>query len=327
MRASVSGFDVKAHLGMSPIAWWNDDLQSLSEDISLSAALAQIFETGYSGVEMGRRFPSRADELGDVLRAHGLHLCGGWYSGTMLEGDLPREKDRIAPMIELFKALDAPCIVYGETADTVQGDQGRPLGSRRTIDDRDMPRYGAHMTQLAQWCAEQNMPLSFHHHMGTAIESEGDVDRLMATSGEALGLLLDTGHLCMAGGDIAALIDRHGSRISHVHVKDVRRSVLRGMDLRATSFLDAVVRGAFTVPGDGDIDFADCARRLADSGYEGWFVVEAEQDPKRFPPKTMARIASAHMVPCLTDAGYTVSARAESMPKRSAPFHPNPAET
>ena len=142
--------------------------------------------------------------------------------------------------------------------------------------------------------------------MATAIETENDVDRLMNFTGEAAGLLFDTGHITFAGGDALAMAKRHGKRINHVHAKDIRKAVLAGIDFQRQSFLDAVLLGVFTVPGDGMIDFKAVAALLAEIGYEGWVVVEAEQDPKKANPLKYAKIGHEALSEALTQAGYTI---------------------
>jgi inosose dehydratase len=151
------------------------------------------------------------------------------------------------------------------------------------------------------------MPLSYHHHMAAAIETEPEIDAFMAATGAALPLLFDAGHLAFAGGDVLGVIDRHHARINHVHAKDLRLGVIAGLDRTRESFLDAVEKGAFTVPGDGDLDFAAIIGRLAAVGYEGWFVVEAEQDPRQAPPAEMARIGHRTLTRLLTGAGYEIA--------------------
>lgn len=297
---------MRARLGISPIAWWNDDLVELSDDVSLEECLRQARQAGYTGMETGRRFPIDPAELGPILERHGIAVCGGWFSGLLADGDIEAEKDRIAPQMALFKAMDAPCIVYGETAGTIQGDRGAPLATKRRLDDDQMRAYGRRLTAFAEWCADQGMPLSFHHHMATVVETEAELDALMAQSGEALPLLFDAGHMAFAGGDVMRVIDRHHARINHVHVKDVRRGVIDTLDRTRESFLDAVVKGAFTVPGDGDLDFAAIIARLAEHGYQGWFVVEAEQDPKANPPLEMARKGHDELMRVMAAAGYEV---------------------
>ena len=297
---------MKARLGIAPIAWWNDDLAELSHDVSLEECLAQAREAGFTGMETGRRFPMEAPVLAPILARHGIGVCGGWFSGRLLDGDMEAEKDRIAAQMALFKALGAPCIVYGETARSTQGDRTVPLGSKPKLAEREIRNYARRMTRFGEWCAEEGMPLVYHHHMAAVIETEAELDAFMAASGEGIPLLYDCGHMAFAGGDVLRVIDRHHARIAHVHAKDVRRGVIDGLDRNRESFLDAVVKGAFTVPGDGDLDFAAIVRRLADHGYEGWFVVEAEQDPKVSPPLEMARIGHRELVRVMDLAGYEV---------------------
>lgn len=297
---------MKARLGIAPIAWSNDDLPELGGDTPLETCLSEARTTGYSGIETGGKFPRDPAVLGPILEAHGLSLCGGWYSGTLLDNDLEAEKNRIAEQMALFRAMQAPCIVYGETAGTVQNVQSAPLNTRRRLDEDQIKTYAQKMTAFAEWCDDQGMPISFHHHMATAIETELDVDLLMKHSGEALKLLYDAGHLAFAGGDVLRVIANHGKRLSHVHTKDIRASVIQSLDRDKDSFLDAVLKGAFTVPGDGSLDFTEIVRALADVGYEGWFVVEAEQDPVQNPPAKMAEIGYVALTHALQAAGYDI---------------------
>ena len=297
---------MKAKLGIAPIAWWNDDLAELSDDVSLEECLRQASVAGFTGMETGRRFPMDMDELGPLLARFGISVCGGWFSGLLLDGDIEREKDRIRAQMDFFIAAKAPCIVYGETARSIQGIRSAPLDTKPRLSEEEIRAYGRKMTAFAEWCTEQGMPIAYHHHMAAAIETEAELDQLMANSGEALALLFDAGHMAFAGGDVLRVIDKHHSRISHVHTKDVRGGVIDKLDRKRESFLDAVVKGAFTVPGDGSLDFAAIIARLASYGYEGWFVVEAEQDPKISPPLEMARKGHAELTRLMASAGYEV---------------------
>lgn len=299
---------MEARLGIAPIAWWNDDLKELSDDVSLEECLRQASEAEFTGMETGRRFPMDPEVLQPILRKHGIQICGGWFSGLLLDGDIEREKDRIDEQMRLFKAMKAPCIVYGETARTIQGDRSKPLAMRPRLDEQQIRAYGRKLTEFAEWCAGQGMPIAYHHHMAAPIESEQDVDFLMKHTGAALNLLYDAGHMAFAGGDVLRVIDKHHARIGHVHVKDIRRAVIDGLDRASASFLDSVVKGAFTVPGDGSLNFTEIVSRLARYGYEGWFVVEAEQDPVSNPPLEMARIGHKEMRRVLAASGYTVAA-------------------
>ena len=297
---------MKAKLGMSPIAWWNDDLAELSEDVSLEECLRQSRAAGFTGMELGRRFPKDPEVMLPILKAADVTLCGGWFSGTLVDEDIEANKDRIAPMIALFKAVGAPCIVYGEVGRSIQGDRDKPLAGKPRLADDEMRDYARRVTAFGEWCADQGMPLAYHHHVGAVVETQAELDAFMRASGEGIALLLDAGHLVFAGGDVLQAIDRHHRRIRHVHVKDVRMEVIEGLDRTRQSFLDAVALGAFTVPGDGSLDFGAIVQRLADHGYEGWFVVEAEQDPRQHPPARMAEVGYRELMRVMTAAGYTV---------------------
>ncbi|WP_454858596.1 myo-inosose-2 dehydratase [Rhizobium binxianense] len=299
---------MKAKLGIAPIAWWNDDLAEISSDISLEGCLSEASQAGFTGMETGRRFPMDAAALKPILDRYGISVCGGWFSGLLLDGDIEQEKERIAQQMALFKAVNAPCIVYGETAGTIQGDRTAPLATKRKLSQDEIVSYGRKMTVFAEWCSEQGMPISYHHHMAAPIETEEELDFLMKHSGDALPLLFDAGHMAFAGGDVLRVIDKHHQRISHVHTKDVRMDVINDLDRSKESFLDAVIKGAFTVPGDGSLDFETIIKRLASYGYEGWFVVEAEQDPIKNPPLEMAKIGYKELLRVMAAAGYDVVA-------------------
>ena len=299
---------MQAKLGMSPIAWWNDDLVELSDDVSLEECLRQSRSAGFTGMEKGRRFPDDPQVMLPILKAADVTLCGGWFSGTLEYEDLRANHDRIASIIELIKAFNAPCIVYGEVGRSIQGDRSKPLATKPKLSDDEMKTYAGKLTRFGEWCAEQGMPLSYHHHMAAVVETEAELDAFMRYSGPGIPLLLDAGHLAFAGGNVLRAIDHHHARINHVHVKDVRLEVINGLDRSRQSFLDAVALGAFTVPGDGSLDFGAIVQRLADHGYEGWFVVEAEQDPKQNPPLRMAQVGQQEVMGVVAAAGYTVAA-------------------
>lgn len=295
---------MKAKLGIAPIAWWNDDLAELSDDVSLEECLRQASVAGFTGMETGRRFPMDMAELGPVLDRFGISVCGGWFSGLLLDGDIEAEKERIAQQMAFFIAAGAPCIVYGETARSIQGVRGAPLATKPKLTEAEMATYGRKMSDFADWCAAQGMPISYHHHMAAAVETEAELDLFMKHS--SVPLLFDAGHMAFAGGDVMRVIENHHARITHVHTKDIRRDVIDALDRRKESFLDAVIKGAFTVPGDGSLDFEAIVKGLAAKGYEGWFVVEAEQDPVANPPLEMAKKGHRELLWVMAAAGYDV---------------------
>ena len=283
----------RLRLGISPIAWSNDDMPELGGDTPLETCLAEARLAGYEGVELGRKFPRDPTALGPILERHGLALISGWYGARLLERSAEDEIAAMQPHIDLLRALGAEVVVFAEVSASVQSRREAPLSSRPVLDQEQWPAFIARLDAVARHLAEEGLGLVYHHHMGTVIEREAEVDRLMAETGPEVGLLLDTGHLAFAGADPAAVAHRHANRIRHVHCKDVRADVLARVKVQDTSFLDAVLAGAFTVPSDGAIDCAAVLRPLRAAGYAGWLVVEAEQDPAQAAPLTFARLGRA----------------------------------
>ena len=297
---------MKAKLGIAPIAWSNDDLPELGGETSLETCLSEARKAGYTGIETGGKFPKEPRALELVLNNHDISLCGGWYSGTLLDNDLEIEKQKVREQLDLFIHLQAPCLVYGETSSTIQNVRNAPLSSRRILSEEEFKPYGEKLTLFAEWCDHEGMPISFHHHMGTAIETERDLDLLMRNSDKTVSLLYDPGHMAFANGNVYEIIERHGNRISHFHAKDVRSNIVSELKRDQESFLDAVLKGAFTVPGDGSLDFDHLIQQLMNFNYEGWFVVEAEQDPELAPPFEFACKGYDSLTKSLSKAGYKI---------------------
>lgn len=271
-------FEVK--LGISPIGWSNDDLPSLGGETSLAAMLAEGREIGYQGFELGRQFPREPAALRELMSEQGLAVVSGWYSGRLAERSLDAEIAALASHLERLTACGCQVMVYGEVADSIQGQQAVPLYKRpRFSDGAAMKRYGERLTAFGEYLQRQGVRLAYHHHMGAYVQAPQDIDELMACTGDEVGLLFDSGHVYFGGGDPLAILARHVKRVCHVHCKDVRPAIIRHAHNRQWSFLDAVLHGAFTVPGDGSIDFSAIIGLLRESGYQGWMVVEAEQDP------------------------------------------------
>jgi inosose dehydratase len=294
-------------LGIAPIGWSNDDLPALGGDIPLEQCLREARAAGYAGVEKGGKFPLEPEVLGPLLEEHGLALVTGWFAGELRHGSVERERRRIARQLALYEALGAPVMLYAETTGTVQGEIEVPVTERPHMAEEEFKSYGDKLTELAEWLKSEGCPMTFHHHMGTVVETEREINLLMARTGDAVGLLFDTGHLHFAGGDVLGTARRHGRRINHVHCKDIRAGVLARLKDENWSFLKGVVEGVFTVPGDGAIDFGAFAQVLAEIGYSGWVVVEAEQDPKKANPLEMARIGHKALTEAFGRAGFTIA--------------------
>jgi inosose dehydratase len=293
----------RVRLGINPIGWTNDDLLELGDATPLETCLAEARQAGYAGVELGRKFPRRAAELAPILARHGLALVSGWYSARLRERTAKAELAAAEEHLSLLSDLGCTVVIVAETSGAVHGARAIPLSRRPRLAGEEWARFGEALTELAEATAARGLRLAYHHHMGTLVETEAEVDRLMAVTGAAVGLLLDTGHLTYAGGDVAGLARRHGRRIVHVHCKDVRPAMLAEAIRKDRSFLDAVVAGVFTVPGDGGVDYAGLLPILRDAGYAGWLVVEAEQDPAVAHPLTYARLGFTNLTRAVAAAG------------------------
>ncbi|MDO6729392.1 myo-inosose-2 dehydratase [Marinovum sp. 2_MG-2023] len=298
-------------IGISPIAWQNDDLPDLTADFTMEQALRESREIGYTGVERGRRMPQDTDGLRSYLEANDIALCGGWCSGNLMVNSVEEEIAAIKAQVAQFVALDSPCLVYAECSNTVQGDIATPVNNRPKLGRDEVMAYGAKLSEVAKWMADQGMVLAYHHHMGSMIEDQDDIDALMQGASPEVTLLYDTGHLHFGGADVLGTLDRWGDRVKHVHFKDVRDPVVRAIRAGNKSFLDGVIAGAFTVPGDpeGVIDFQSVANRLAAMDYDGWIVVEAEQDPAKANPKVYSKLGYDTIVATCAKAGLEIAGR------------------
>jgi inosose dehydratase len=290
-------------IGINPITWSNDDMPELGGATPLETCLAETREVGYAGIELGNKFPRRAAELAPILARHKLALISGWYSGRLLERSLAEEIAAVEDHLALLAALGCQVMVFAETTGAIGNVRSESLSRRPRLTESDWAGFAAKLTAVAEHLARRGVAMAFHHHMGTVIETPAEIDRLMASTGPSVGLLLDTGHLVYAGGDPLAMARRHVARINHVHCKDVRLSVLERVRTRDASFLDAVVEGVFTVPGDGAIDYAPIFAVLKAANYRGWLVVEAEQDPAKAHPLTYARKGFDYLRKTATAAG------------------------
>jgi inosose dehydratase len=270
---------VNFKIGINPISWSNDDLPSLGGETPLEVALSEGKNIGYQGFELGNKFPRESQALRKVLSAHGLELVSGWYSGRLARRSVEEEIAAVGAHLKLLADNGAQVMVYGEVADSIQG-APQPLYKRpRFFTVAQWDAYADRVTRFARHTLSHGVRLAYHHHMGAYVETAGDVDEFMRRAGPEVGLLFDSGHITFAGGDAVEVLKKHVSRVCHVHCKDVRPSVIKLARNRNWSFLESVVNGAFTVPGDGTVDFPALIAILRDNGYEGWLVVEAEQDP------------------------------------------------
>lgn len=285
-------------IGTNPIAWSNDDLRSLGGATPLATCLAEARRAGFAGIELGHKFPRAPGALAELLGGHGLALVSGWHSSRLLERPAAAEIAGIDDHAALLAALGCRVLILAETSNAIHGRRDLPLSRTPALDPAGMRAFARAVTDVARHLADRGLRLAYHHHLGTVVESETEIDAFMTAAGEEVGLLLDSGHALAAGADPVGLARTYGARVVHLHCKDLRPAVLERVRRDDLSFLDGVVAGLFTVPGDGSIDFAALLTVLAGAGYAGWMVVEAEQDPAQADPFTYA---------CL---GYRTLARA-----------------
>lgn len=271
--------------GVSPIAWVNDDMPELGGDTPLATILADARDIGFSGVELGGKFPREAGVLKPLLDGYGLDLIGGWYSGELLARDVEAEIAAAQDHLNLLKAMGSTVFVHAETSNAIHGQRSVPLSRTPHLDEAGWKTFGARMTGFADYIQSQGLRFAYHHHLGTVVERPEDLAAFVGNTGDSVGLTLDTGHAALGGFDPVAAIRAHPERIAHVHCKDIRIEVFADAQAKDTSFLEGVLAGMFTVPGDGGLDYAAVMRALADIGYAGWIVVEAEQDPAIADPR------------------------------------------
>jgi inosose dehydratase len=289
---------------VNPVIWSNDDLPALGDDISVDRCLREARAAGYAGIELGHKLPRDAEALRALLAPRGLELISGWYGGRVSERGAARELEAAEAQVDLLRAFGCEVLVYAEVAGCVHGTMGQPIEARRCLAPSALVDFGRELTAFAEALRGRGLDLAYHHHMGTIIQTGDELERLLASTGDVVGLTVDTGHLAFAGADPGEIVRRFGPRVKHVHLKDVRGSVLASVTRGAGSYLDAIVAGVFTVPGDGDLDFRPILEALRDAEYAGWLVVEADQDPARADPAVFARMGAEHVRRLAADVGF-----------------------
>lgn len=267
--------------GTNPIAWSNDDDRNLGAHITLDQCLDETAEIGFDGIEKGHKFPQEPAALKAVLEPRKLRYVSGWHSLNLLVNPVEEEKKAMQPALDLLKAMGSKVIIVCETSNAIHGDNDKPLSERPVLEEARWEEFGAGVEALAEYAAAQGIALVYHHHMGTVVQSEDEIDLLMQHTGPHAKLLLDTGHCLFGGGDPERVAKKHMGRVGHIHAKNVRPAIATEVRDQSLSFLEGVRRGVFTVPGDvdGGVDFVPVLKVAADKAYQGWLVIEAEQDP------------------------------------------------
>ncbi len=293
-------------LGIAPIAWSNDDMPELGGETTLEQCLSEASKAGFTGIESGGKFPKNSKELLPKLKKENLKLCSGWYGAQLLRNTPAEEFKLMRQQLNLFKDCDAPCMVFAEITDSIQGDPKTPLSKRPKLSEDDWILLISRINEIGKMMMDEGMPLAYHHHMGTVIETEKETKRLIENTNDAVKLLIDTGHMLFAQGNSIKLAEDFSEKLIHVHCKDIRKEVLDKSLKNNSTFRQAFLDGAFTVPGDGCIDYKPFLKVLHKKKYEGWLVVEAEQDPAKANPFEYAKIGYNYLSKTAKECGFEI---------------------
>ncbi len=272
----------KVRLGIAPIGWTNDDMPDLGAENTFEQCVSEMALAGFTGSEVGNKYPKDPAVLKKALDLRGMQICNQWFSSFLLTKPFEEVEKEARAQLEFLRAMGSKIIGFSEQSYSVQGKLDTPIfGHKYVMNDEEWARLLDGLNKLGKIALEEyGIALTYHHHMGTVIQTEEETDRFLAgTDPRYVNLLYDTGHFAFAGFDPLAMVKKYVGRIKHVHLKDVRPEVLERVHKEDMSFLAAVRAGAFTVPGDGCIDFEPIFKVLEEAGYEGWMLVEAEQDP------------------------------------------------
>ena len=287
----------KVKLAIAPIAWTNDDMPDLGAENTFAQCVSEMALSGFKGCEVGNKYPKDPVVLKRALDMRGLKICNQWFSSFVLTQPMEEVEKAFVTQCEFLRAMGADCIGASEQSYSIQGKKDVPVfGNKYIMNDGEWNKFADGMNRLGAIAKRMGLKLVYHHHMGTVVQTAAEVDRMMEmTDPEVFGLLFDSGHLAYCGEDPLAVLKKHVKRVRHVHLKDIRPDVVAEVKAKGKSFLDGVRMGAFTVPGDGAIDFAPIFAELDKAGYEGWMVVEAEQDPAKADPLEYALKARAYI--------------------------------
>lgn len=277
----------KVKLGIAPIAWTNDDLPDLGGENTFEQCVSEMALAGFTGSEVGNKYPKDPDILKKALELRGIEICNQWFSSFLLTKPFEEVEKEFRAQLAFLKAMGAGIIGVSEQSHSVQGQQDTPIfGHKYCMDDAEWDVFCKGLNRLGKIAADEyGICLTYHHHMGTVVQDEDEVERMMEeTDAKYVSLLFDTGHFKYCGADPLKMVQKYAGRIKHVHLKDIRPEVVEKVKKEDLSFLEGVRQGTFTIPGDGCIDFEPIFRVLEENGYEGYMVVEVEQDPARANP-------------------------------------------
>lgn len=286
----------KVNLAIAPIAWTNDDMPDLGAENTFEQCVSEMALAGFTGSEIGNKYPKEVDVLKHKLDVRGMRICNAWFSSLLLSEGYEATIEAFVKHRDFLHALGAKVIGASEQGNSIQGKSVSIFGEKPVYTDEQWELIAKGFNKMGELAREKDMYFTVHHHMGTGVQTAEEIDKLMEiTDPNLVYLLFDTGHLSFSGEDVVGVLKKYVNRIKHVHLKDIRKSVIEDAKTKGYSFLDAVRAGSFTVPGDGDFDFTPVFDILDEAGYEGWVVVEAEQDPAKANPYEYAVKARSYI--------------------------------
>ena len=291
-------------LGIAPIAWSNDDMPELGGDTPIEQCLEESKSAGFLGIELGGKFPRNPGIIKFLLDKYKLKMPGGWYGAFLKERSVDEEWASMQDHISLLKFVKSDVFVFADISGSIQGNISSPLSTRPTLQKNEWMDYFKKISELANRLDDVGIPMSYHEHMGTIIQTEKDVDIFINETNDKTFLLYDTGHLLFAEANYKNILQKYISRINHVHCKDIRKKVLENSLNKDLSFRESFLNGAFTVPGDGCIDYEPLLSILYKNNYNNWLIIEAEQDPQKANPFEYAKIGYNYLTKIIKKVGY-----------------------
>lgn len=284
-------------LGIAPIGWTNDDMPDLGSENTFQQTVSEMALAGFTGCEVGSKYPKDPKVLKSALDLRGIRIANQWFSSLLTSEPYEVTIENFKKQLDFLQAMGAKIIGASEQGNSIQGKPIPILDDRKPIYTEEQWKLIAKgMNEMGKIAYDRGMTLTYHHHMGTGVQSMAETDRFLEmTDPELVFLLFDTGHFAFAGENPVEAVEKYVHRIRHVHLKDMRPDVVAQVKAEHMSFLDAVRAGAFTVPGDGCIDFPSIFKVLKENDYKGWMIVEAEQDPAKANPLEYAIKARAYI--------------------------------
>ena len=291
-------------LGIAPIAWSNDDMPELGGDTPIEQCLEEASLVGFTGIELGGKFPRNPGITNFLLNKYNLKMPGGWYGGLLRGRSAKDEWVAMQDHLNLLKMVNADVFIFADISGSIQGDQSRKLSTRPNMENEEFFEYCKKINEISNRLYDEGIPISYHEHMGTIIQTENDVDRFMDNTNDNTFLLYDTGHLLFAQADYERVLKNYVTKINHVHCKDIRRNILEKSLQYDLSFRESFLNGVFTVPGDGCIYYEPLFKILYENNYNKWLIIEAEQDPQKANPLEYAKKGYKYLAKSLINTNY-----------------------